>query len=53
MEVSLKKVTKLAEQFLSVKNIHQGRVDASSVQSHTLECSVKQTESDSAAGTRH
>lgn len=42
MEVSLRKAINLAEQFLSVKNIHQGRVHASSVQSHTHGCSVEQ-----------
>lgn len=42
MEGSLRKVINLAEQFLSVKSFHQGRVHASSVQSHTRGCSRKQ-----------
>lgn len=42
MEVSLRKAINLAEQFLSVKNIHQGRVHACSVQSHAHGCSVEQ-----------
>lgn len=40
--MSLRKVINSAEQFLSVKNIHQGRVHASSEESHTFGCSVEQ-----------
>lgn len=40
--MSLRKVINSAEQFLSVKNIHQGRVHASSEESHTFGRSVEQ-----------